>query len=260
MTSKKPKHRGKTHSTAPSGVKPKGGNGAYWLYGRHAVEAALRNPRRKILTLWTTKTPDKPLISLAEQHKLPFQTVDARQIEQVTPPGAPHQGLAAQVLPLEGLNIYDLNSPTRLIMLDQITDPHNIGAILRSAAAFGADAVIAPKDNSPPETATLAKSASGALEIVPYVRVTNLAATLEDLKEEGFWVLGMDGHATTTLEATPHYEKTVLVMGAEGAGMRRLTRELCDVLVRLPISDKIESLNVSNACAIALYALARKQP
>jgi len=146
-----------------------------------------------------------------------------------------------------------------VMLLDQVTDPHNVGAILRSAAAFGALAVVVPDRHSPEETGTLAKSASGALEVMPLVRVTNMVRALEQLQQAGFWTAGLAGEATQTIAQAKLTGKIALVMGAEGEGLRRLTREHCDHLVKLPISPKVESLNVSNAAAIALYELARDQ-
>lgn len=167
---------------------------------------------------------------------------------------AVHQGIAALVQPLAGYVLEDvLHRSGVLVILDQVSDPHNVGAILRSAAAFDAIAVIAPKDNSAPETATMAKAASGGLDIVPRISVTNLASAMRALKEEGWWIIGLAGEATQSLSDIKIGAKTVLVLGAEGKGMRRLTGELCDELARLPISPRMESLNVSNAAVLALY-------
>jgi 23S rRNA (guanosine2251-2'-O)-methyltransferase len=147
-----------------------------------------------------------------------------------------------------------------VLLLDQVTDPHNIGAILRSAAAFGALAVIVPEAGAPDETGVLAKSASGALEVVPLVRVTNLARAMDQLKELGFWCIGMDGHATNSIGDQKLPSRAAFVMGSEGDGMRRLTAENCDFVTKLPMSPAIESLNVSNAAAITLYEYRRQYP
>lgn len=176
-----------------------------------------------------------------------------------------HQGIAVLAEHLESPGIEDIGRLAQnrdhavVMVLDQVTDPHNVGAILRSAAAFGALAVVVTDRHSPEETGTLAKSASGALEVMPLVRVTNMVRALEQLKEAGFWTAGLAGEATQTLAQAKLSGKIALVMGAEGEGLRRLTREHCDHLVKLPMSDLVESLNVSNAAAISLYELARDQ-
>lgn len=237
-----------------AGKKPSGG--AYFLYGRHPVEAALANPARKPRRLLATKNAAATLPLLPAD--LAAQLVTSEELAALLPEGAVHQGIALEVLPLGDGNLDALAAKDRpIVILDQVTDPHNIGAILRSAAAFDAAGVIVMKHNAPDETGVLAKSASGALEIVPVVRVPNLVQAMEYLKKKGYWCAGLDGQATQTLAEAKMTAKTVLVMGAEGAGLRRLTAEHCDLLVKLPISSKMESLNVSNAAAIALYELNR---
>ncbi|MCP4739146.1 MAG: 23S rRNA (guanosine(2251)-2'-O)-methyltransferase RlmB, partial [Bosea sp.] len=174
---------------------------------------------------------------------------------------APHQGLVAEVDPLEEMWLADLlaqgaddNRP--LLVLDQVTDPHNVGAILRSAAAFDALGIVTQDRHAPSETGTLARSAAGTLEVVPWCRVVNLARALEEIAEAGFWRIGLTGHAQGTLaQVMGGQRKIALVLGAEGEGMRQNTEAHCDELAKLPISDKVESLNVSNAAAIALYAV-----
>lgn len=234
-----------------------GGNG-HWLFGHHAVLAALSNPERKTLQLLVTKEAQRTL-----EEKLPgsisMRVVQRADIDAVLPPGAVHQGIGLQTEPLENADISDVPALAEgkdkavVVVLDQVSDPHNVGAILRSAAAFGAIAVVVQDRHSPEESGTLAKSASGALEAIPLVRVTNLSRALEDLKEAGFWTVGLDGYAEQTIGEADLPDKAVLVMGAEGKGLRRLTAENCDLLVRLPMSDAVESLNVSNAAAVALY-------
>ncbi len=236
---------------------------SYWLYGKHAVSAALANPERKLLRLWlvNTRHPEpkvkdpmlQEILRSSQNDKVEY--VDARRFDTILPPDTPHQGIAAEVLPLAAKSLQDIANLRRIMVLDQVTDPHNVGAILRSCAAFGADALVMPKDHSPEEGGALAKAASGALEAVPVVKVTNLVSALKELKAQGVWLLGLDGKAKLHLHDAPGYDKVALVMGAEGAGLRRLTQEHCDLLVSLPISSKVESLNVSNAAAIALYAL-----
>ena len=232
-------------------------NGTYFLFGRHPVHAALANPKRKFRRLIVTANAGEHLPALPQG--LQPQVMDAGEMARMLPRDALHQGMIAEVYPLAEPTLDDLIATGRpIIMLDQVTDPHNVGAILRSAAAFDAAAVITMKHNAPDETGTLAKSASGALEIMPMVKVTNLAQTLEVLKKGGYWVAGLDGTATQTLQQAKMGPKTVLVLGAEGTGLRRLTIETCDLIVKLPISPKMESLNVSNAAAIALYELHRQ--
>lgn len=241
-------------------------DGALWLYGTHPVLAALANPARRLRRLVTTA-------EAARQHEAAFhaagarlpsvEEVDRTEIERLLPPGAVHQGLALLADSLDGQDVEDIAEACAgaeqavVLVLDQVTDPHNVGAVLRSAAAFGAAAVIVQDRHAPDETGTLAKSASGALERVPMVRAVNLARALDSLKEAGFWIAGLAADGPATMAEAGLRGKVVLVLGSEGEGMRRLVRERCDVLVRLPISDAVESLNVSNAAAVALYELAR---
>lgn len=223
------------------------------LYGKHAVEAALDNPGRVLRKLWVTS-------DIAQKYHLPagipLEIGQAPDLARLVPSDAPHQGLVLEVEPLDDVHLEDVvGSGGTILMLDQVTDPHNVGAILRSAAAFGAAAVITQDRHSPPETGALAKAASGALEIVPWVRVTNLSRALEELENAGYWRIGLTGDADMTLAAALNDMPTVLVLGAEGPGMRQNVGAHCDVLAKLPISGKIESLNVSNAAAVALYAV-----
>jgi 23S rRNA (guanosine2251-2'-O)-methyltransferase len=184
----------------------------------------------------------------------------------VLPPGAVHQGVALQVLPLEPQFIEDIarhadkNGRTVVIALDQVTDPQNVGAALRSAAAFGAYAVVVPDRNTPEATGAMAKAASGALETVPLIRPNNLVRALETLKENGFWVVGLDMDAPQNLPDADLPERCVLALGAEGRGLRRLTRETCDLMVRVPITNAVESLNVAASAAVALYEWVRAAP
>lgn len=231
--------------------------GGIWLYGPHAVEAALANPARKLRRLLLTA-------EMAKAHPgRQGEVVERAELDRHLPPGAVHQGIAALVEPLPEIDLDDIARQGQMrdsavvVLLDQVTDPHNVGAILRSAAAFGALAVIAPDRHAPDETGALAKSASGALERMPLVRVTNLVRALETLKGHGFWVAGLAGEATATLAGAKLSGRVALVLGAEGDGLRRLTREHCDLLVRLPMTGDMESLNVSNAAAVALYELFR---
>ncbi|MCE3233630.1 MAG: rRNA methylase [Rickettsiaceae bacterium] len=233
------------------------GNSSIFLYGKHACIAALGNPNRKILRLLATKNSiaDIP----AKLRPKNIEIVENKDFDKLIPNSRDvvHQGIVLEVAPLADTSLNAIINERLLVILDQVTDPHNVGAILRSCAAFGAGGVIFPKDNAPAESGTLAKTASGALEIVPICRVTNLARTIEQLKKDGFWVMGLDGHTKTNIGDADLSGKIALVMGAEGKGLRQLTRENCDFLVRLPISEAVESLNVSNAAAVALYECVR---
>ena len=230
-------------------------SGSYWIYGWHAVNAALANPDRPVRRILVSEAGES---RLKLPRKLPdAQVMPAREMDNLLGRDAVHQGIAALVAPLPGHVLEDVLHAQQgvLLILDQVSDPHNVGAILRSAAAFGALAVITPKDHSAPETAVMAKAACGGLDVVPRITVTNLASALRDLKNEGWWVIGLDGEATQNLSAIKPSAKTVLVLGAEGKGMRRLTIESCDELAKLPMDPRMESLNVSNAAAIGLYQL-----
>lgn len=233
--------------------------------------AAVANPRRRCLRVLLTAETEAAFGSrievLAKQHPQGFPrpaVVSRDAIERTLPRGVVHQGVAAQVEGLDEPDIDDICRATngsdtaRLIVLDQVTDPHNIGAILRSAAAFDAAAVILPERHAPGATGVLAKSASGAMEKVPLVHVVNLARAMEQLKQAGFWCVGLDADASTRLNEADLTGKVALVLGAEGEGLRRLTREHCDLMVRIPISRGSDSINVSNAAAVALYELARR--
>ena len=242
---RKNKHRGGANPNRPR----------FW--GRHAVAAALDNPDRRVLKAWATREaaefmqfPDGVAVTLAE----------AADLGRLVPSDAPHQGVVIEAEPLEDVWLSDVlaeaGEKAVILILDQVTDPHNVGAILRSAAAFGAIGIVTQDRHSPPESGALAKAASGALERVPWVRVVNLARALDELAEAGFWRIGLAGDAEMTLADALGPEKVALVLGAEGPGMRSNVRDHCDALARLPIRDAMESLNVSNAAAVALYAAA----
>ena len=240
--------RKKSHQSHGSANRPR-----FW--GKHAVAAALHNPERMVLRAWTTREaagfmqfPKDVQVTLAE----------APDLGRLVPNDAPHQGVVVEVEPLEESWLDDVlgDAPERavLLVLDQVTDPHNVGAILRSASAFGAVGIVTQDRHSPPESGALAKAASGALERVPWVRVVNLARALEQIGEAGFWRIGLAGEADADLKDALGSQRVALVLGAEGPGLRQNTREHCDALAKLPISDSMESLNVSNAAAVALYA------
>jgi 23S rRNA (guanosine2251-2'-O)-methyltransferase len=235
--------------------------GGPWLWGRHAVLAALTNPARKLLRLVATEDNAAELQALGGPAP---QILGKDELQRLLPPSAVHQGMALVAKPLKPLGIEDVieglgsRADAVVVVLDQVTDPHNIGAVLRSAAAFGAAALIVPDRNAPDISGTLAKSASGAVEHVPLVRVVNLNRALDQLKKAGFWTVGLDGAAERTLASHKLSGRVCLVLGSEGEGMRRLTREACDLMAKLPTGGPIASLNVSNAAAIALYELVRK--
>lgn len=231
------------------------------LYGRHGVTAALANPARRLRRLHATERAIEPLkAGLPEE--LNVQLCDEARLARLLGPDVPHQGLALEVDMLPDISINDvleagMSGP--LVMLDQVTDPQNFGAILRSAAAFGAAAVISQDRHSPVETGALAKAASGTLEIMPWCRVVNLSRALETIAEAGYWRIGLTGHATQDLSAALDGRKVCLVLGAEGAGLRPNVADHTDVLARLPISSRVESLNVSTAAAVALYAATQRE-
>jgi 23S rRNA (guanosine2251-2'-O)-methyltransferase len=234
------------------------GNPKFW--GRHAVMAAIENPERRVLKIWGTRDTLKEL-DLIEG--LPIQFAEVTDLARFVPNDAPHQGIVCEVLPLEDIwlaDILDKNDTSKrpLLVLDQVTDPHNVGAIFRSAAAFDAIAVVTQDRHAPPESGVLAKAASGALEMVPWVRVVNLARTLEEIAEYDYWRIALDGSAELTLDQALVPQRNALVLGAEGDGIRRNVLDHCDQIAKLPISAQMESLNVSNAAAIALYAAATK--
>ena len=226
------------------------------FWGRHAVAAALDNPERRVVRLWMTREAAEFLVPPPE---IPFTFAEAADLGRLVPGDAPHQGAVAEVERLEDVLLAELLDQAEdgrpLLVLDQVTDPHNVGAILRSAAAFDALGIVTQDRHAPPESGALAKAASGALETVPWVRVVNLARALDEMAQAGFWRIGLTGDADQTLSAALGPQRVALVLGAEGEGMRQNTAAHCDALAKLPISGKMESLNVSNAAAVALYAV-----
>jgi 23S rRNA (guanosine2251-2'-O)-methyltransferase len=223
------------------------------LYGWHTVEAALANPNRRIRAIYATENAAKRLAAEGPALKVTPQIVRPDDIARRLGPDAVHNGLLAEADPLEAPDLSELPDDGIVLVLDQITDPHNVGAILRSAAAFGVKALVTTARHSPEVTGVLAKSASGALDHVPMVTVQNLARGLNDLRERGFLLVGLDSEGDTDLAATPLRAPLALVLGAEGKGLRQLTRETCDHTARLDLPGAIKSLNVSNAAALALY-------
>lgn len=233
-----------------------------WIWGRHAVLAALANPARRD-QMRLVASPERAREVEAAGLKRPHVRLDiaeAADIARLLPAGAVHQGLALKAPPLAEAALEDVTEPARglMLMLDQITDPQNVGALFRSAAAFGARALIVQDRHAPPLTGAVAKAAAGAIEQLPCVRVTNLSRALERLADLGWRAVGLDGTAAETLEAVLDDRPTVLVMGSEGDGLRRLVTEHCDALASIPMPGGFESLNVSNAAAIALYEASRQ--
>ncbi|QIE47311.1 23S rRNA (guanosine(2251)-2'-O)-methyltransferase RlmB [Pseudohalocynthiibacter aestuariivivens] len=233
-----------------------------WLFGLHAVRDALVNPAREKLRLIVTLNAQTKLDEAIVASGMTPEVADARKFTAPIDPQSVHQGAALEVKPLDWgdlatLCLGDGQRPPRVVLLDRVTDPHNVGAILRSAEVFGACAVIAPRHHSAPETGALAKTASGALERQPYVQVRNLSDAIVQLQAMGYLVLGLDGEAEATIETALEGLRdrpVALVLGAEGPGLRQKTRETCDRLVKIDFSGGFGSLNVSNAAAVALYA------
>jgi 23S rRNA (guanosine2251-2'-O)-methyltransferase len=234
-----------------------------WLFGLHAVRDALLNPARKRLRLVVTRNALEKLADAVTASGMTPEISDPRKFAAPMDDGSVHQGAALEVKALdwgslEEVALGDGPMPPRMVLLDRVTDPHNVGAILRSAEVFGARAVVGVQRHSAPETGALAKTASGALERQPYLRVRNLADAMETLRAMGYIVLGLDGDATQSIEAAIEGRRdrpVAIVLGAEGPGLREKTRETCDALVRISPSGGFGSLNVSNAAAVALYAI-----
>ena len=242
--------------------KPKGGYPR--LYGRHAVTAALANPNRVIRKIWVTR---EAAAVLELPPGLPLVYSDVADLGKMVPGDAPHQGIVAEVEALDDMWLGDLleqGAPDEmahrpLLVLDQVTDPHNVGAILRSAAAFDALGVVTQDRHAPPESGVIARAAAGALEVMPWVRVVNLSRALDEIAEAGYWRIALDGEGKETLgHALVGAKRVALVLGAEGEGLRLNSVNHSDIVARLPISPRMESLNVSNAAAIALYACATR--
>lgn len=248
---------------------PKHSPSGFMLWGTHPVTEAWVNPRRRIFRLWLTAEAAERMAPALEQSKTEGLArpnpaiVDRAAISALLPPDAVHQGIAADVAPLPETSLEEFvlrseTPPELLVILDQVSDPHNVGAVLRSASAFGAGAVIMTTDNAPPDSGVLAKAASGALEHVPLIRVTNLARALTCLQKAGYWRVGLDEDGKRSISAPDLSGRLAIVLGAEGTGLRRLTRENCDEIVNLPTGGAVASLNVSNAAAVALYEVKRQ--
>lgn len=257
--------------------RPRRERGQGWLYGRHAVAAALANPERRwhLLAAFADHAAEANALVAAARAQYrgaaaPVQLFDRQALDRLLPEGAVHQGWGLQVEPLDEPDLDDVlravsvsegraggDGRALVVVLDRVSDPHNVGAVLRSAAAFGAVGVIVPAHGTPPASGALAKAAAGALDCLPLVRAGNLVQALERLKAAGFWCVGLDERAPAALAELDLGARIALVLGAEGSGLRRLVRERCDHLARLPTRPPLPSLNVSNAAAIALYELRR---
>ena len=266
-----PKRPAELSAKAPAGNpaptrENRSSTGELWIYGHHPVAAALANPLRKVLRIVATT---EAAAKLQDEPGIPARTLGQlkgaarKEIDQLVGAEAVHQGVAVLTHPLEHelIDVLAQLPPSQdscIIVLDQVTDPHNVGAILRSAAAFGAVAVIAPDRHAPDESGAMAKSASGALDKIPYVKAGNLVRALEVIKEHQFWLVGLAADTDQRLSDVKLGGRIALVLGAEGEGLRRLVRETCDHVASLPMAGDMESLNVSNAAAVALYERARQ--
>jgi len=229
-----------------------------YIYGSHAVRAAVDNPQRHIKNLYLTENAAHELAETLAKRNIQAQISKPQKLASLLPPDAVHQGMVLETATLPEPDLADLAASGKLLLLlDQVSDPRNVGAILRAAAVFGAGGIILPRRNSPPPSGALAKTASGALEVVPMVPVTNLARALETLHKAGYMSVGLDERGDTLIGNVPKDRPLAVVMGAEGPGLRRLTRETCDMLARLPVADDagFATLNVATATAVTLYAL-----
>lgn len=253
----------KKRDRSPGRDRPASGPGAASsgndiIFGLHSVTEALNNPRRELVSLkCTVNAQDRLAPTLARHEDLQPEIVHRSQLDRITGGDAVHQGVVLTARPLQQPGLDDIDLDGTLVILDQVTDPHNVGAIMRSCAAFAVTALVATARHSPDSSAVMVKSASGAAEHVPFVRVTNLARAMTQLRDAGVTLIGLDSEAPediASIEISPPY---AIVLGAEGKGMRRLTRDNCDHLARLDLPGEIRSLNVSNAAALCLYALKR---
>jgi 23S rRNA (guanosine2251-2'-O)-methyltransferase len=244
---------GKSHQNQK--LKP----GQIMLYGKHAVKAALLNKERKLINFYASKDTQNEFSNIKDKIVL-----ERKELDDLTGFGAVHQGVAAvfSTLPHKNFKTFlqkiETKTKSIIVMLDQVTDPHNIGAVLRSSLAFQADAVIMQDRNSPGETPTLAKSAAGALEKMPIINVTNLNRTAKDLKKDGYWTIALTGYTDTFLDEIDMPNKIVLILGSEGKGIRELILKNADFKAKIKMSNQIESLNISNAAAVSLYETAKK--
>ncbi len=251
----RPNHNTRPSHNAGGNKKTKSGGGDNLLYGLHSVIAGLNNPKRKFKSLHVTQNAADKVESLAKARGIDFEILNGRDLEHICGKDAVHQGVVAKVYPLPALDIRDIEPHGLVVILDQLTDPHNVGAILRTAAAFNVQAVVTQDRNSPLGSAILAKTASGGMEHVPIIEVTNLARAMDQLKKINFTLIGLDSEADQAMGDINIPLPLAIVLGAEGKGLRHKTRQNCDLMARLDMPGEIKSLNVSNAAAICLYSL-----
>lgn len=228
-----------------------------WLFGHHAVTSALKSGKRQSIELWVSDKNISRYQSLADKTGVRLRTVGRQELDKLTK--QPHQGVALQVVAGQESNLEDLLSGNLILALDQVTDPHNVGACLRSANAYGASGVVVTARHSATDSPIIGKAAAGALEDTPLVVVNNLVQAIEKAQENGFWVVGLAGEATQELSQIDLKGKVMVVMGSEGEGLRRLVRDKCDFLAKLPMVGSVESLNVSVATGISLYEVHKQQ-
>ncbi len=259
------KHRMRINAEQPWRAQPDAQANDLMLWGVHAVAAALANPQRRLRRILATENAQNRLRDAIAARGLIVETVRPKELDRILGADTVHQGIALEADPLPEPELAELIARSGaadggpLVVLDQVTDPHNVGAVLRSAAVFGAAGLVTTRRHSPPLSGTLAKSASGALELVPVAFVQNLARGLEELKAAGVTVIGLDGDGPTLLDEEPLGGIVAFVLGAEGKGLRQLTREKCTKICRIETSDTLASLNVSNAAAIALHLAALRR-
>lgn len=244
------KHRGRAGSGAPEG--------RVFLYGLHTVEEALKNPRRVVHAIYATRNAQARLVERGVTFPVAVEQVEPRWIDARVGDDAVHQGILVETETLTTAYLHELGRAKLVLALDSVTDPHNVGAIMRSAVALGAEAILTTTHNSPEETGVLAKAASGAVDLIRHIEVVNLARTLNQLRDEGYTVVGLDSAGEGRLEEADLGKRVIIVLGAEGKGLRPVTRDACDVLARIEVPGAIRSLNVSNAAVLALYIVGGK--
>jgi len=254
---RRPRHPGGNRQKFPPRSPTQRHPETLWIYGIHAVAAALANPRRDIRRIVATKNALARLAAAGATLALTPEEATPAKLDQILGGDAVHQGIALEAAPLPPATLDSLAGASLIVVLDQVTDPHNVGAVFRSAAAFGADALVTTARHAPTETGVLAKAASGALDTIPWLAVPNLARAMDEIGNMGFTRVGLDSAAERPIEEAITGRRIALVLGAEDKGLRRLTREKCDVVARLSVPGAIASLNVSNAAVLALY-LARR--